>query len=251
MDGRRYLAASELHLGLESELARRGAFLRSRTDLLAEELLRDRKAAHATHLLLLGDVKHRYTHTSPQEGRDVPRLFERLSEEFEAILITPGNHDTGLARLLPRDGFPRVRLGDARGEILSGPEGAVGAFHGHTWPRPGLLSAGTWLVGHTHGAAALVDEMGRSTTEWAWLRGRLRPERVREELGQAADPELVVFPPYNPLCGGTPINRDGLLGPIGRLADPERCALWLLDGRRAMDLSGVELAGRRHRGAPD
>lgn len=244
----RYLVASELHLGLESDLARRGAYLRSRTLELAEALERDADAARAQHLLLLGDVKHRYTHTSAQESRDVPRFFERLAKRFQTILITPGNHDTGLRRLLPSRRFPSVRIGNPRGELLEGNGLRVGALHGHTWPRPPLLRADLWLVGHTHAAAALVDESGRSTTEWAWLRGRLDPARVHAKYGRRAAPELVVFPPYNPLCGGTPINRDGLLGPVGRLAHPAQCALWLLDGRRLMDLADHPLSSRRRPG---
>lgn len=241
----RHLVASELHLGLESELARRGAFLRSRTLELAEALLKDADATRARHLLLLGDVKHRYTHTSPQEARDVPGFFERLGDAFETILITPGNHDTGLRRLLPPRKFPHLRIGNPAGELLEGDGLRVGALHGHAWPRPTLLRADLWLVGHTHAAAALVDESGQSSTEWAWLRGRLDPLRVHAKYGRRAAPEIVVFPPYNPLCGGTPINRDGLLGPVGRLADPSQCALWLLDGRRFTDLAGHELASRR------
>lgn len=236
---------------MESELARRGAFLRSRSDALADQLLADRSASGATHLLLLGDVKHRFTHTSPQEGRDVPRFFTKLAESFESILITPGNHDTGLARLLPRAEHPRVIIGDPRGEVLGGPGTRIGALHGHTLPRRELLAASSWLVGHTHAAAAIVDQAGQATTEWAWFRGRLDPERSRAEFDRRIDPLVIVFPPYNPLCGGTPINRDGILGPLGRLADASRSALWLLDGRQAVDLAGIPLASRRRMGAPD
>lgn len=196
-------------------------------------------------------MKHRYTHTSPQEGRDVPRFFHRLQDAFEEILITPGNHDTGLAKLLPRSTHPKVRIGNAAGEVIRGETGRVGALHGHMRPRAPLLSADAWLVGHTHAAAGLVDETGQSTIEWAWLRGRLDPARARAEWRRHVDPQVIVFPPYNPLCGGTPINRDGVLGPLGRLLDPGQCSLWLLDGRHAGDLAGHELVARRRRGAPD
>lgn len=240
-----WLVASELHLGLESVLARQGAYLRSRTDTLASELLEDARGIGAKRLLLLGDIKHKYTHTSPQEGRDVPRFFRSLSERFEEILITPGNHDTGLRGLVPRAQFPKVRIGDPRGEVLRGDGLTVGAFHGHTWPRPGLLKADVWLVGHTHAAARLVDQHGEALVEWAWMRGGVDPEKVRGHYRRRASPQVILFPPFNPLCGGTPINRDGILGPLGALADPGACSLWLLDGRRAMDLQGHRLALRR------
>ncbi|MBI2078201.1 MAG: hypothetical protein HYT80_07515 [Euryarchaeota archaeon] len=249
--GTAYLVASELHLGLESEMARQGAYLRSRSAALAEQLVADAKTAGASHLVLLGDVKHKYTHTSRQEARDVPAVFSRLSEAFEDILVTPGNHDTGLRALLPKKAFPKVRIGRADGETVEDDEFRAALMHGHARPRPGLLKADAWLVGHTHAAARIVDESGQATTEWAWLRGSLDPARVQEAYGRRAAPTLIVFPPYNPLCGGTPINRDGLLGPVGGLADAEASSLWLLDGRQAMTLAGVSLVRKRRPGAPD
>lgn len=244
-----WLVASELHLGLESELARQGAYLRSRTDAIAEELLRDAKTIGARRLLLLGDIKHKYTHNSPQEGRDLPRFFRTLSDALDEVLITPGNHDTGLRGLVPRKAFPKVKIGNARGEILQGPGLRVGALHGHTWPRPALASANAWLVGHTHAAASLVDQQGALGVEWAWLRGRLDASKMKEKYGRAATPQVIVFPPFNPLCGGTPINRDGVLGPVGTLIDADASSLWLLDGRRAMDLAGHSLVSRKRMGA--
>lgn len=243
----RWLAASELHLGLESALARQGAFLRSRSLALANELLNDARRAGASRLLLLGDVKHKVAVVSRQETRDVPAFFDLLHEFFDDILITPGNHDAGLASLLPQARFPKLRVGRATGEVLGRKGFRVGALHGHTWPRPGLLDVELLLVGHTHAAASLVDETGAAVTQLAWLRGRVAEDRAHARYGKRRSPEIIVFPPYNPLCGGTAINRDGLLGPIAELVDPVASTLWLLDGRRAMDLGGVELRSRRRR----
>jgi metallophosphoesterase superfamily enzyme len=244
-----WLVVSELHLGLESELASRGAFLRSRTDALAAELIADADRIGARRVLMLGDIKHRYTHTSPQEARDLPRFFRRLEERFDEIVITPGNHDTGLRALVPADSFRKTRIGDAHGELLGSGGFLVGAMHGHTWPRPLLLRADVWLVGHTHAAASLVDQHGEAGIEWAWLRGHLDDAKVHKRYGRRVAPRIIVFPPFNPLCGGTPINRDGLLGPVGTLVDPNASSLWLLDGRRAMDLEGHDLVARRRLGA--
>jgi uncharacterized protein len=177
----------------------------------------------------------------------VPRFFDRLHAHFEQILITPGNHDAGLASLLPKERYPHLVLGRATGETLGTKDERIGALHGHTWPRPGLLDAKTLLVGHTHAAAGIVDETGTAVTQLAWLRGRMAPERVHKKYGKRRGPDVIVFPPYNPLCGGTAINRDGLLGPVAELIDAEASSLWLLDGSRAMDLAGVDLRSRRRR----
>jgi uncharacterized protein len=225
-----YLVASELHLGIENELARRGAFLRSRSLALADRLAALARAQDADRLILLGDVKHRVTHLTPQERRDVPAFFERLSA-LDRIDIAVGNHDAGLRSLLPRTKAPNVRFHPAGGFLLRGEEARVACLHGHAWPRPALLAADTFLVGHTHAAVALVDEQGRSVTEWAWVRGRLDPAKVRAKYGRRAASRVVVFPPFNPLCGGTPVNRDGLLGPFAKLLEAASAEAYLLDGR--------------------
>ena len=243
----RWIAASELHLGLESDLARKGAYLRSRSEALAHALLDDARSVNADRLLLLGDVKHKVAALSRQETRDVPPFFDLLHEEFQEILITPGNHDAGLGSLLPKPRYPKLRLGRATGEIVGRKGFRVGALHGHTWPRPALLDVDVLLVGHTHAAVSIVDESGTSAIQLAWLRGQASAERVHARYGKRRVPQIIVFPPYNPLCGGTAINRDGLLGPIAEILDPAASTLWLLDGRRAMDLADVELRSRRRR----
>ncbi len=184
---------------------------------------------------------------SRQETRDVPPFFDVLHQSFDEILITPGNHDAGLASLLPKQRYPKLRIGRATGEVVGKKGFRIGALHGHTWPRPGLLDVDVLLVGHTHAAAGIVDESGNSVIQLAWLRGQAAPDRVHARYGKRRSPQIIVFPPYNPLCGGTAINRDGLLGPIAEIVDAAASTLWLLDGRRAMDLADVELRSRRRR----
>lgn len=229
-DDGRWLACSELHIGFESGLARRGAYARSRALDMAKRLRRLLTENDADRLLILGDVKDRVGGVSRQERRDVPAFFEHLANVDE-ICIARGNHDVGLNTLLPKDDFPNVRITPATGELIRTADGPVAAMHGHAWPKPDLFSADTWLVGHTHAAARLVDEKGRSTTEWAWARGRLDAAKVEAKYGRRQSPQLIVFPPFNPFLGGAPVNRDGLLGPIGKLVDYERLRLVLLDGR--------------------
>lgn len=227
---RTYLVAGELHLGLESQLARHGAYLRSRSRDLAERLLRLVERVHATRLVLLGDVKHRVTHLSPQERRDLPAFFERLAG-LDAVHVALGNHDAGLRGIVPTGRFTNLTYHPAAGFLLKGDDTSVGCLHGHAWPRPGLLAADLLLVGHTHAAFALVDEAGRSTTEWAWVRGPIRPDAARTKYGRSSSARVIVFPPFNPLCAGVPVNREGLLGPFAKLLDLEAAEVHLLDGR--------------------
>ena len=228
-DGKRWLAISELHIGMESGLARRGAFLRTRTATMSAALSALVAQSKARRLLILGDVKDRVHGTSPQERRDVPTFFSAL-HDLEQVLITRGNHDAGLQDLLPKERFPNVTIAPASGTLLGGP-GGVGALHGHAWPKAELLSAATILVGHTHAAARLVDEQGQARTEWAWARGRLDGAATALKYGVRVSPDVIVFPPFNTLLGGAAVNRDGILGPMGKLVDEASIRLHLLDGR--------------------
>ena len=226
----RWLALSELHIGFESDLARKGAYLKSRSGVMADRILGLAETTRSDHLLILGDVKQRVAGTSAQERRDVPAFFERMSG-FERVLIARGNHDVGLQELLPRQRFANVSIQPATGLVIRGREGDVGALHGHAWPKPAVLRCDDVLVGHTHAAARLIDEGGRATTEWAWARGRLDPTCVKAKYGRPLSPRIVVFPPFNPLLGGSPVNLEGLLGPMRRLVEESSLRLTLLDGR--------------------
>jgi uncharacterized protein len=237
----RWLVASELHVGFESDLARSGAFLKSQTPAMIERLLRLRREKDCQNLLLLGDVKNRVGGVSRQERRDVPALFDALAA-FERVVVARGNHDVGLEGLLPRARFGHVEVAPASGVVLEFDEGAVGALHGHAWPKPALMAADLLLVGHTHAAAWVVDEEGRAGLEWAWARGRVSPTRAGARYGRIKGPRVIVFPPFNPLLGGAAVNREGLLGPMGRLVDRRKLELVLLDGRR------VGTAGARPEG---
>lgn len=243
---RTYLVAGELHLGLESELARRGAYLRSRSLLLADRLLGLARDRDATRLILLGDVKHRVGRLSRQERRDVPAFFDRLAP-FERVDIALGNHDVGLRSLLPAARYPHVRFHPAGGFLLPGRPEPVACLHGHAWPAPRLVEARTFLVGHTHAAAVLVDEHGQSRTEWAWFRARLDPRVTRKKYGRTSTARVIVFPPFNPLCGGAPINREGLLGPFAKLVDWSSAELVLLDGRSLGRLADLGPPGAKNK----
>ena len=113
--------------------------------------------------------------------------------------------------------------------------GEVGFAHGHTWPARRVLEADIVCVGHEHPAVRLEDEVGGNRAERAWLRGPLDADPFREHYDEALDitGELVVFPAFNDLSGGTWVNVDGqeFLSPFlpDGLADGEA---YLLDGTR-------------------
>ena len=38
------------------------------------------------------------------------------------------------------------------------------------------------------------------------------------------------MPAFNPLCGGSSVNHDGIVGPLGKMIDIENSQIYLIDG---------------------
>lgn len=238
-DGRA-LVLSDYHAGLEVALRRDGVELGNSADQRREAVLRLLAERGADRVVLLGDVANAIGDPGETERRELDELFAALTERVP-VTVTPGNHDGGLADTVAELGHASdgggghtVTVTDAAGTRL----GDVGFAHGHTWPAREVVEAPVVCTAHEHPVVRLVDEVGGSRAERAWLRGQLAPgpfEAHAEEAGRApprVDGDLVVFPAFNELSGGTWINEEqSFLSPFlpDGLTDGEA---YLLDGTR-------------------
>jgi metallophosphoesterase superfamily enzyme len=231
----RTLVVADLHLGIESDLARHGWHVSSRTADRLERLARLLARTEPDRLLLLGDVKQSVPFTTRQEWREIPEVLAALRARVP-ILVVPGNHDPGIERFLDPS-----ELAERTGAVVDG----VGYLHGHTLPGP-CLAGQLVLVGHHHPMAAVQDEVGCALRAPAYLMGEVDDGCLG--LPPAATPTRVLLvPAFNELSGYdvrkivadpfSPISRclvretvevllaDGtLLGPIEALAPPEAAA---------------------------
>ena len=220
---RRWVCVADLHLGIEAQLRRAGFNIPSQTPKMLSSL--ELLSPFGDSLLILGDLKHRIPSVSYREDREIPPLLERLLNRFKEILIVSGNHDGGLASILPKEvkavSGPGTRLED------------VGLMHGHVWPSEDAMRGKKLVMGHIHPSVLLADSLGTKTNEKCWLKGRLRRKSILERY-QTCPSELVVVPAFNPLLTGTPINSSNptRLGPLFRndLVDPKSVRAYLLDG---------------------
>ena len=226
----RALVLADVHAGLEIGLRREGVELASKAD--------DRLAALRDLLLetdpdrtvVLGDLGHAIGDPWQQEREELDAFLSAASQ-YGPITLVKGNHDGDVEAVI-RDIDVAVEVTDTSGTHL----GDVGFVHGHTWPSPDVLAADVVCVGHEHPVVRLEDEVGGYRVERAWLRGGLDAEYFRDNVEGAtpnADAELVVFPAFNDLSGGTWVNVEGqeFLAPFlpDGLVDGEA---WLLDGTR-------------------
>ena len=99
--GERLLVASDLHLGIEYELAKMGINIPFQTERYLGELLGLVREHRPDRLVLLGDVKHGVPITSFQEKREIPLFFNALLDEVDQVDVARGNHDGNIQDLAP------------------------------------------------------------------------------------------------------------------------------------------------------
>ena len=228
--GERLLLLADYHAGIEVGLRREGVELATHADerLAAVTALLDR--TDPDRLVVLGDLGHAIGDPWYQERDEFEELLRTVRERVPVTLVK-GNHDGDVEALVADLGVD-ITVTPTSGARI----GDLGVAHGHTWPSPEVLGAEVVCVGHEHPEVRLEDEVGGRRLERVWLRGGLEPAPFRafhDDPDLDVDGELVVFPAFNELSGGTWINVPGqaFLAPFlpEGLSDGEA---YLLDGTR-------------------
>jgi putative SbcD/Mre11-related phosphoesterase len=221
----RALVVADVHAGIEAAFRiEQGVSVDSKAAERRERLVALADETDPDRLVVLGDLMHSIGGPGGAERGELEVLLESLPDV--PVTLVKGNHDGDVESWL--DG---VEVTATDGVRL----GPVGFAHGHTWPSKEVLEAEVVCVGHEHPCVRLEDEVGGSRVERVWLRGPLASEPFRDrhpDLDWRA-PELVVFPAFNELSGGTWVNVEGqsFLAPFMPDALPEGDA-YLLDGTR-------------------
>lgn len=230
------ILVSDLHLGLEKEMARKGFRVPSYTMKMLERIKKIGERFKARRAIILGDVKHSVGKVEDIDWSILPWFFGTLLDLFESVDVVPGNHDAGIKSLLP----PRVTLHASGGAVIGEGRGRIGVSHGHAWPSEEVISTGNMVVGHSHFTYEMKDRFGGRSREAVWLFGKYRMEDLMKKAGYKSRKkgagELVVMPPFNRMVGGQPINRGKAFefGPVlsSRSIDIASADIFLLDGTR-------------------
>lgn len=223
----RVLVVADYHAGLETVLRSEGVEISNRSESRRNRLLDLVQETDPDRVVVLGDLVHTIGDLWDVERTELETLFDALDAP---VTLVKGNHDGDIEPILSSLDHD-ITVTPTGGVRL----GAVGFTHGHTWPNGAVLEADVVCIGHEHPIVRLEDDVGGSRTERVWLRGRLNPVAFREHYGGdlGIDGELIVFPAFNDLSGGTWVNVDGqeFLSPFlpDGLADGEA---YLLDGTR-------------------
>jgi putative SbcD/Mre11-related phosphoesterase len=224
----RALVVADYHAGIEIGLRKDGVELDSRATERHEQLLTLLDRTTPDRLVVLGDLGDAIGDAWEDEREEIEDLLATVTERMPVTLLL-GNHD-GAVEAIAED-IDDVTLAPGHGIRI----GSVGFSHGHTWPSPAVLDADILCTAHEHPVVKLEDEVGGGRVERVWLRGDCNPDPFESFHDEtfAGPEELVVFPAFNDLSGGTWVNVEGqeFLSPFlpEALVDGQA---YLLDGTR-------------------
>ena len=228
---KKILVVADLHIGIESELRKQGLQIPSQTASMTQRLISLFKKYNPKEIVLLGDIKHNIPSSTIQQRTDVKRFVGKI-QSYGIIHILPGNHDGNISKLLSDS----ILIHSSDGFICED----VGLVHGHRWPKKEIMQCKQIIIGHTHPTIMLTDRLGHKTFESCWLRGNLISDKLKERYPESKNPEIILMPAFNPLCGGIAANKGSIVGPIGRIMDVKNAQVYLLDGTSLGKVNDVQ-----------
>ena len=208
------LAITDLHLGIEFELRKKGINVSLQAEKFLKILGEAKNETKAKRIVVLGDVKHKVPAASAREIEYVKNFFEDLSKIFDEIFVCKGNHDDMLEEILFN-----FKFYGARGFKIKD----YGFFHGHAWPFSKLWNCKTWIIGHLQ-ASIEIRKGNFKKIEKVVIKARPKIEKGKLK-------EIIILPAFSDLAGSLPLNRElpsDFL--FEKLIDISNVEVYLLDG---------------------
>jgi putative SbcD/Mre11-related phosphoesterase len=215
------LVIADLHIGIEKQLYDLGINAFSQSVLMKDKLISICKKYNPNKIILLGDVKHNIPASTFQERENVTTFLENL-QKYSEIHIIPGNHDGNIKKISPKE----IIIHPSDGFLYKN----IGFIHGHRWPRSEIMDCRYLILGHTHPTIMLEDGLGYKHIKPCWLKGEIEQKLLIDRYENARKIKFIVVPAFNSLCGGIPVNVDGLVGPIQNIIDLNNIEIYLLNG---------------------
>jgi len=209
------LLLADTHVGYEVELRRvKGINVMSQTQRLINGVVELVDYYGATSVVILGDVKHELP--VPRESAEEVRMFLKAVAKKAPLILIPGNHDSLLHEIA--NGIEGVEIAPTRGILIK----KFLLFHGHVKPtKEDLEKADTVVMGHTHPAVVIRDELGYAVKEPAILkittsRAKICKALYDEPCKRRGRLKVVVLPASHPLITGVDVREIPQLAAEGR-----------------------------------
>jgi hypothetical protein len=216
------VVAADLHIGVEDEYRKAGAFFQVDYEMMAHDLCSCIPDTHLHRLVIVGDLKHSTLGPTNREQTWVPKVLERLSTCYSHVDILIGNHDGSLRSII--EPLPdNVSIHGVHGAVIDG----VALIHGNAWPNDRLYEAELMVMAHNHPHLWLARKVGRPLYLPCWFKAPF----VKEG---AIIKQVIVMPAYTTKGNGAPVNGPPkeLRGPVltHGYAKIEEAGIRLLDG---------------------
>ncbi len=167
-----WAAVADLHIGIEVQMKMAGFSIPTQMPKMMRDL--ESLSKIARNLVLLGDLKHKIPNVGRREDEEIKHLLGRMLEVFDRVVLISGNHDSGIASVLP-EGCEGM---GSKGWAVQD----TGLFHGHVWPSDEVMRCEKIVMGHIHPSVLLKDSIGARNIEKCWLRSSLHEEATLEEI---------------------------------------------------------------------
>lgn len=221
--GRRLLV-SDVDVGVELALSRKGVLLplqHLKTAELLNGLLRE---AGCNELFILGDAKHDFLGAREDEVRVLNSFFHAINAK---VTVVKGNHDSQIEKV------GGIRVVDAKGLLVKEKNTSYLLLHGHAAPdEKDFAEADVVVMGHHHPLVEVKEGNGFAWREKAWVVGEFARPRKR----------FVVLPAFSELSGGVAFTSKTARGPFfaNYGLSKSKTRLFLLSGVCVGRLSDLE-----------
>jgi uncharacterized protein len=208
---KKYLVISDLHLGFEYDLLKKGIQIDSKffTQQIISEIHAIVGGFNPDGIILLGDIKDSIVNTNSIEWNHIPRFLMDLSISSHVYLI-PGNHDVKIESLSPAEVSIASPTGITLGDTLF--------LHGHTMPSRKKSAVNKIIMGHLHPVLKKPDSNLNGQRVWIFLRVKKSSVFKNEEgyLDLVTVPSINQF--INPSSDFRKKNTTASLSPVIRNA---------------------------------
>ena len=182
----KYIAISDLHIGFESELCSKGITMN--LSLVVDEMIKDIinlvKIQKADGVVILGDLKNTIGSISKQEREWVPQFFKLISESADVYMV-PGNHDSSIRFLAPKN----INMISTSGLVLDD----ILLIHGHTMPLSVGSSIKRIIMGHIH--PVFIKSSSTLSGQRVWIYLRVKKQAIWPSTTGILD--IIVVPSFN------------------------------------------------------
>ncbi len=154
------IVLSDVHIGYEEEMARKGMFLPKVQKKRFIEVYRNSgKVFKFKRIVINGDFKHLFNKLGKEERDDLNEILSTLKDDGIEVTLVKGNHDNYVT--LVTDKFDNVEVVDYLDL------GNVFLLHGHKEVE--VRDNTTYVIGHEHPRISIRDRLGFAKKLQAFL----------------------------------------------------------------------------------